>query len=244
MVNVHIHQFQPAGAVVDDAALEQFQKQWQTYQKLVDADELSHKAVGALLHDALNETLAKPFSLLDLACGDASQMRALIGTKLRHYHGVDLSEPALELAARNLKDMPFEVELDHRDFVEAMMRRPEPADVSWCSLSIHHLDTAGKLRLMRAIKVSTRAFFMLYEPTRNDGESREDYLRRFRMVNQPRWTMLDPEEWAQIDHHVTTCDFPETHDGWIGLGLQAGFAEARELFEDPTGFYRVFRYDR
>ena len=37
MVNIHIHQFQPAGAVIDEAALEQFQRRWATYQKLVDA---------------------------------------------------------------------------------------------------------------------------------------------------------------------------------------------------------------
>ena len=28
------------------------------------------------------------------------------------------------------------------------------------------------------------------------------------------------------------------------LGRQAGFSDARELFQDPTGFYRVFLYDR
>ena len=56
MVNIHIHQFQPGGSVVDAAALEQFQQQWATYQKLVDADELSHEAVGALLRDSLNQT--------------------------------------------------------------------------------------------------------------------------------------------------------------------------------------------
>jgi hypothetical protein len=55
--------------------------------------------------------------------------------------------------------------------------------------------------------------------------------------------MLNPDEWAQIDHHVTTSDFPETREGWLDLGRQAGFAGARQLFEDPTGFYRVFRYD-
>ena len=36
MVNVHIHQFAPGGAVVDANAMEQFQKQWGAYQKLVD----------------------------------------------------------------------------------------------------------------------------------------------------------------------------------------------------------------
>src|SRR6202023_2483234 len=89
-----------------------------------------------------------PFCFLDIACGDASTMTAALrGTQVRHYHGIDLSQAALELAADNLADLPFEVDLDHRDFVEAMMRRPEHADASWCSLSVHHLSTDDK-RLM------------------------------------------------------------------------------------------------
>ena len=244
MVNILIHQFQPGGAVVDAPALDQFQRQWATYQKLVDADALSHWEVGALVHDTLKRSFTAPFFFLGIACGDASQMRALADTKTRHYHGVDLSESALELAANNLKDMPFEVELDHGDFVEAITRRPEPADVAWCGLSIHHLDTDGKLRLMQALRDSTSAFLMIYEPTRGDRETRDAYLERFRRVNQPIWTMLTPDEWAQIYHHVTTCDFAETQAKWLDLGRQAGFSGARELFQDPTGFYRVFRYDR
>ena len=82
MVNILIHQFQPDGAVVDASALEQFQRQWATYQKLVDSDELSHATVGALLHDTLNQSFDRPFAFLDIACGDASQMRALSGTKV------------------------------------------------------------------------------------------------------------------------------------------------------------------
>ena len=200
-----IHQFQPDGAVVDETTLEQFQAQWATYQKLVDADSLSHKAVGTILHDTLNRTFARPFSVLDIACGDASEMkRALVGTKTRHYHGVDLSEPALELAANNLKDMPFEVELDHRDFVEALAGRAEPADMAWCSLSIHHLQTDGKLRLLQALRASTGTMLMIYEPTRLEGETRDGYLERFRRVNRPAWTMLSPRRMG--------ADRPSRHD--------------------------------
>jgi hypothetical protein len=36
---------------------------------------------------------------------------ALAGTEVNHYQGIDLSEPALELAAKNLKCVPFAVEL-------------------------------------------------------------------------------------------------------------------------------------
>jgi hypothetical protein len=165
LVNVHIHQFQPGGAVVDAAALAQFQEQWATYRKLVESDCLSHRKIGGILQAPLNEVFTSPFSFLDIACGDAFVMKtALVGTKVRHYHGIDLSEPALELAAANLAGMPFEVDLDHRDFVDAMMRRPEHADAAWCSLSIHHLATADKLRLMKAIRsaIGARGNFLLY----------------------------------------------------------------------------------
>ena len=128
MVNVHIHQFRPGGAVVDAAALAQFQEQWSTYRKLVESDVLAHREVGSILRATLNDGFKAPFSFLDIACGDASLMKAALpGTQVRHYHGIDLSQAALELAAANLAGLPFEVDLDHRDFVEAMMRRPEHA---------------------------------------------------------------------------------------------------------------------
>lgn len=64
-MNIHIREFQRGGAVDDAAALEQFQKQWATYQKLVDTDALSHREVGAILHDNL-AALPKPFAFLDI----------------------------------------------------------------------------------------------------------------------------------------------------------------------------------
>ena len=201
MVNVHIHQFAPGGAVVDAAALAQFQEAWATYRKVVEGDYLSHREVGSILRATLNEVFTSPFSFLDIACGDASVMKtALAGTKVRHYHGIDLSEPALELAAANLAGMPFAVDLDHRDFVEAMMRRPEHADAAWCSLSIHHLATDDKLRLMKAIRGATGAsgIFLLYEPTRRADEDRDAFLHRFRRTNEALWSVLTPPEWVQI----------------------------------------------
>jgi len=249
MVNILIHQFQSGGEVADADALKQFQQQWATYQKLVDADALGHRETARILHETLAEAFAAPFSFLDIACGDASEMpSALAGTKIRHYHGIDLSQPALELAANNLKDAPFEVELDHRDFIEAIIDRAEAADAAWCSLSIHHLHTEGKLRLLKALHDATGTMLMIYEPVRQDSETRDAYLERFRAINGAAWTTayahLTPEEWAQIDRHVSTCDFPETDAGWLDLGLQAGFSKAERIFLDPTGFYALYRYDR
>jgi hypothetical protein len=244
MINVHIHRYEPGGDVDDAGALEQFQKQWATCQKMVDTDSLSHKEVSKILHAALAARGA-PTAFLDIACGDASQMKtALAGVDISHYHGIDLSGPALELAAKNLAAMPFPVDLDEEDFIEALTKRPEPADVAWCSLSIHHLQTEGKLDLLRAIRENTGDFLMIYEPTRADGETREGYLERFRHINRPAWTFFSPDEWAQIDHHVTTSDYPEPAATWVELGREAGFGQAKQLFLDRTGFYGLYRYDR
>jgi hypothetical protein len=84
---------------------------------------------------------------------------------------------------------------------------------------------------------------MIYEPSLNEGETRDAYLEQFRRVNRPAWTFLSDQEWAQIDHHVTTCDLPETSATWLKVGREAGFGRATELFCDPTGFHRIYRYD-
>jgi hypothetical protein len=55
----------------------------------------------AHLHDVVVRDSARPFHFLDIACGDASA-GALTGTAIAAYTGIDFSEFALELAARNL----------------------------------------------------------------------------------------------------------------------------------------------
>ncbi|MEN8207504.1 MAG: class I SAM-dependent methyltransferase [Pseudomonadota bacterium] len=248
MINghVHIHQFTPDGTVVDAAALNQFQQQWATYGKLVAGNWLSHREVTGMLHATLSEHFTSPFCFLDIACGDASIMpEALRGVQVRHYHGIDLSQPALELAAANLDEVPCEVDLDHRDFFEALMRRTEHADAAWCSLSIHHLATDNKLDMLKAIRDALGAdgIFLLYEPTYRDDEDREGYLERFRQTNRRLWSDLSDPEWEQIREHVFTCDFPESAAGWLELGRAAGFVSGRQVFTDPTNFYRLFHFD-
>lgn len=243
-MNIFIRELAGVAPVLDENALAQFQRQWATYQKLVDADILSHRAVGEILHAALARQ-GGAFSFLDIACGDAHVMaKTLSATKVSHYRGIDLSEPALLLARRNLANAAFPVELDHGDYVVTLEKTPEPFDVAWCGLSIHHLHTREKLDLLRALRGATRDFVMIYEPTLLDGEGRDGYMRRFADVNRDLMSMLTQEEFAQILGHVTECDFPETSEVWRSLGRDAGFSGATEIFCDPTRFYRIYRYDR
>jgi len=57
-----------------------------------------------------------------------------------------LSSAALELARKALESLGCPVTLDHRDFVEALRDLPEPVDVAWIGLSLHHLLAPGHRR--------------------------------------------------------------------------------------------------
>jgi SAM-dependent methyltransferase len=227
-------------------ALNQFQHQWATYGKLVSENSLSHREVAGMLHANLVDGFASPINFLDIACGDARIMpEALRDVSIRHYHGIDLSQPALELAAANLDELPCKVDLDHRDFFEALRRRTEHADVAWCSLSIHHLATDIKISVLETIRDALGAggIFLLYEPTCSNGEDRAGYLERFQQTNHQLWDYLSEPEWEQIWNHVSTCDFPETAADWLGIGRAGGFSSGRQLFTDPTDLYCLFRFD-
>jgi methylase of polypeptide subunit release factors len=119
-----------------------FQKQWRVYRKVVDYNYLFHREAYNCLHRILVDEAVQPFRFLDLACGDAgATVGALKGTQPASYHGIDICQAALELASQALQPLTCPVRLDHRDFVEALRDLPEPVDVAWISLSLHHFLT-------------------------------------------------------------------------------------------------------
>jgi SAM-dependent methyltransferase len=241
MVNILRHA--SASPLLDEQAIQTFRDQWQVYSKVVDNDYLSHEAVRAVLHRELVTNVNRPFRFLDLACGDARlTVAALQGTPVIHYHGIDLSAPALAMASETVETLVCPVELEQEDFVSAMRRRPEPADVVWIGLALHHLQTPDKQALMREIRavVGDSGGFLIYEPVRNEGESRPAYLDRFEQINHSAWAALTPDEWAIMLAHVRAADFPEPPSVWAQLGRDAGFPDVCDLFTDPTGFYTVF----
>src|SRR5262245_65577407 len=120
----------PTSPVMDEESMQAFRHQWQIYSKVVDTDYLSHQAVQAVLHQELVTDVNRPFRFLDLACGDARlTVAALQGTRVIHYHGIDLSAPALAMARQTVKTLACPAKLEEQDFVTAMRDRPEPADV-------------------------------------------------------------------------------------------------------------------
>jgi ubiquinone/menaquinone biosynthesis C-methylase UbiE len=144
-MTVELRELADAEPPLDAEALKIFQHQWEIYQKALTFDYLSHKRVLQTLHGVLLAEGERPFTFLDLACGDAFGIaETLAGAAVARYVGVDLAMPALRLAEKRLNGAAFPVTLLHGDLFAAIERLPEPFDFVWCGLCIHHLQTPDK----------------------------------------------------------------------------------------------------
>jgi ubiquinone/menaquinone biosynthesis C-methylase UbiE len=239
---VTVRHYGPAGTMLSEPALALFQTQWPLHRKAVENNYLFHREAYSCLHRILVDEAIQPFRFLDVACGDAgATVESLKGTQVASYHGIDLSQPALELASQALEMLACPVTLDRRDFVEALRDNPEPVDVAWISLALHHFMAPMKLTVMRQIRsiVGDRGLFLIYESTSPDGEDRDGWLRRWD-AQEPWWTGFTHEEWEMGRAHVHASDFPETTSRWHALSHEAGFSQVRELFVAPTNLLRLY----
>ena len=228
--------------LADASTVELFQQDWKLYRKMVGNNFLFHREAYAALHEVLVNDAAQPFRFLDIACGDASASAgALRGTRVVHYHGIDFSGTALELAGKALAELDCTVKLEQRDFIEALTNGVEPVDVAWIGLSLHHLQGMEKLAFMRAVRavLSPGGLFLIYENTSPDGEDRGDWLRRWDL-QKPFWTAYSEDEWNAMATHVHAADFPETDATWRKIGHDAGFAAVREVYAAPTDLFRLY----
>jgi ubiquinone/menaquinone biosynthesis C-methylase UbiE len=227
------------------ASVTVFQEEWQVYRKVVDNNYLFHREAYAVLRNLLLEEMTAPFRFLDIACGDAgATVGALAGTRVAHYHGIDLSEPALALAEAALRALPCPFELTRQDFVAALRGRTASADIAWIGLSLHHLQRPQKSDLMGDARliVGEAGKLLVYENASPGAETREAWLKRWDR-QRPGWRAFSEGEWNAISDHVHANDYPETPVTWLELGYESGFGRARCLYESPTQLFRLYCFD-
>ena len=156
----------PSATAADASTVAVFQQDWKLYRKMVDNNFLFHREAYGQLHRDLNDGMARPFRFVDIACGDASASAgALEGTRISHYHGIDFSAAALDIARRTLKVLDCPLALEQRDFLEAIADWKQVVDVAWIGLSLHHLLTPEKLAFMRNVRkiLAPGGMFLIYE---------------------------------------------------------------------------------
>jgi SAM-dependent methyltransferase len=224
-----------------------FLNEWQTYRKVLDNNYMFHREVYGLLRRVLMTECVRPFRFLDIGCGDASAAaRALRGTPIAHYYGIDLSESALKIARDALAPLGCPLTLENDDFFAALARWATPVDVAWTGQSLHHLLGAEKVSFMGSVRrvLSEPGLLLIWEPTTLEGEDRDGWIARFESGSRPLWSSLTDQEWSAMLSHIRAADYPETAATWMRMGREAGFSDARELFVAPTKLARVYCFSK
>jgi len=211
-------------------------EEWQIYEKLLIHDYMDHHAFFARLGEEITHRFDHPITLLDLGCGDLKPILPLL-TRLpiRRYLGVDESDVALGLAARNLKDHSLPGELICGDFVETLEGMAERFDVIVASFSMHHLpEPADKLRALRAGRrlLAPDGLFALIDVFCDENETREHYLERWVSNAQSRYREVGPGEREILFSHVRERDYPISPAAYENLGGLAGLEGSDMLLRD------------
>jgi len=228
----------------DSAAVQAFFNGWSLYRRIVDNDYLCHRSVRQALAAWL-DGFGRPFSFLDLGCGDAEFSSGILkGRPLRSYTGIDLSPVALDLAAQNTRDLPFPCSLQAGDFLTSLSTLPEHYDIIYIGLSLHHLSRREKEFFFGALrrKLAPGGVLLVFDPVLTPGESRESYMGRWVDHAQWSWSALTVEEIEGAVEHVTTSDFPEEISTLNRMAVAAGFTPADVLFTDRTDFYALMAF--
>lgn len=208
-------------------------------------DVMGHSEVYGLLGESLTG-LGRPFRLLDIGCGDCSD---ILGPLRRfppsEYVGVDSSAEAIARARRNVLDAKFPWRLLQSDFRQALPRGPE-FDVIWMGLFLHHLPTEQKPEFLRRACASLDKGGMLlaHDPLLGENEDREAFITRLEAYGRSNWPFLEEDDLDVACRHWSEHGHQERFSTLRDFALEAGFADTSILWTDPDDFYGLLCFRR
>ena len=254
-------------------SLDLFRKNWSAYRKVIEEDYMEHKSMSEQLSSALMKYIHeknRPVRLADVGCGDlallASTYRSL--PMLTAFTGVDLSQPALDLAQKELShtEQSMTIQWKQQDLLEWSQEEREsheavvmedgtttplssssvPSDQKYdvvvCAFSVHHLHDDQKQQFLRNIfhhRLKKGGIILMADVFMTLGETRDMYMDRFSTHIEKTWTGLQREQVASILEHVLANDFPANLDTFISNVIPAVGATAEVLWSDTPNFEKL-----
>lgn len=204
-----------------DTATDLFAQRWDTYRQVVDLDLMEHRALATATAAALEAWLqARPPSasaprLVDLGCGDLAQLAPLLRRlPLAHYTGLDLCAEVLPRAAAQLGGTAYACSWCQLDLLAWALdpgAAQQPAvQLVHSAYAVHHLSDPDKQRFLAGLRsrLAPDGLFLWADVFREPGESREQYLERYRQRIHQHWHALAGPGVQQVIDHISRHDLP------------------------------------
>lgn len=213
-----------------------FNKSWDIYKKVVEANYMHHHLFHGLIGDLIVEKAKQgPIRMLDLGCGDASQLADhLKGITVAQYTGYDLAETALLIAKENLSFLGNSTRLIEGRMEDLIQEEELQYNIVHTSFAIHHLQDQQKADLIRKITklLLPGGIFVYVDVFRMEEMDRDAYLKQYCDTLDQHWTLLTNDEKLSIKEHLTNHDYPSTvsfiKEQASQFGLQYMFGETRD----------------
>ncbi len=213
-----------------------FRKSWTLYDAITERNYMFHRELYAEVAEQVAQVgRFGPFRLLDLGCGNARFLApCLAATPPVHYEGVDLSAAALAEAREHLKTLPAAV-FHQQDMLQALEEGESTFEILFSGFAVHHLDSAAKQRFFHAAarRLKRGGRFLLMDVVRDEGQSRDEYLRDYLGWMRTTWTEIPVEQLEEACTHVAAYDHPEQFSDLVQMARRAGLTETplRHRFE-------------
>ncbi|MCX7107988.1 MAG: class I SAM-dependent methyltransferase [Methylococcales bacterium] len=223
----------------------EFFNAWAIYRKVLANNYMHHKEIyEAVTRLILEQWEARPFKLLDLGCGDASYIaEGLKGRAIELYTGFDLSDPALELAAKNIAPLGCKTDLVNIDFMEGMAQTKDHFDIIFTSYALHHLTKSEKAKFFQLAHslLTENGLLLVIDLMREPNETLPVFLDNYCQGVREEWLQLDEQEMTAITQHIRHNDNPETVATLSALAEAESFSPASRLYKLPMHQFLCFK---
>jgi ubiquinone/menaquinone biosynthesis C-methylase UbiE len=120
------------------------------------------------------------------------------------------------------------------DMLGFLSRSRETFDVVMVNFSLHHLQSEGKLALIKGVsrRLNPEGSLILGDVFREPNQTLADYLDCYSRDIRLNWNLLDAREKEYTIEHVRDNDLPETIDAIRNMGLLAGLDPLNILFQE------------
>ena len=210
-----------------------FRNTWKIYRALLDHNYMFHRELGFVANSGLTSHFeAKSINMLDLGCGDASQLKKILaGINLNKYHGCDLASEPLKRAEKELEGFAKNSKFECADMLECISKTKNHYDLVFSSFAVHHLPSGSKFDLFKRSysALNPDGALLLIDVAKTLNQDDHTYHNNYLSFARENWATLSQNDLDSIEEHVRTYDQPESVETYQEMAFNAGFSSARIL---------------
>ncbi len=225
-------------------ASQHFNMHWGKYQEAIKNNTLWHQEMMAALSSFIDKHMgSKPFSFVDVGCGDSSTIVPVLVDKfVKKYTGIDAAPDVLKLAEKNLERIRCEKEFIFGNMLDAIVQLNTPVDMIFTSYAVHHLSYQQKVEFINKCQqcLSEGGYLLMIDGVLKENQTREQWLDELEKRMNTTQKLL-PQELESRMQHPREADFPEAIATFKKIAQEQTWEKFNVLVEKDISALMVFQ---